>query len=363
MSTTITPTSIATVRVLSVPAAHPYVRAVTADPRVTVLADPPVPGARDGQWWPPQALRTDWIAAHAGDADVLHIHFGTESFEPAELVAAVDAAHRNGWPVVYTVHDLENPQLSDQSTHRDLLDALVPRADAVLTLTPGAATEIRQRWYREATVLPHPHLLGDDIVLVDPAPHETAVIGLELKDLRPNIDAVAATHAVLDAVGELSASGIPARADVRMHRSVRDPETREAVRRLVAGTGGELIEHDRFDDTTLARSLSALDAVVLPYAYGTHSGWLELCWDLGVPVAVPRRGYYAQQHDDSSVATFDEGSLTSALAGLLRGPRAGTAERALLRASRHGERRAVDPRTAQSHADLYARLLAERPRP
>jgi len=34
---------------------------------------------------------------------------------------------------------------------------------------------------------------------------------------------------------------------------------------------------------------------VLPYRFGTHSGWLEACFDLGTPVLAPTCGYFAQQ--------------------------------------------------------------------
>lgn len=355
----VVPSSTTTIRVQSVPAAHPYVRAVSADPRVALLPDPPVPGAPAEQWWPPEALRAEWIRAHAGDVDVLHIHFGTESFRPEELAAALAATRANGWPVVVTVHDLEHPQLAEQSGYAAQLDVLIPAADALITLTDGAAAEIRRRWHRDALVLPHPRLLDSEIV--DPAPNPTAVIGVALKDLRPNIEAVLAVHTVVAAVAELSAAGTPARAQIRMHHRVRDAETRDAIRRLAAGSGAELIEHDRLDDAALAAALNALDVAVLPYRHGTHSGWLELCWDLGVPVAVPRRGYYAQQHPDDTVATFDDGTLADTLGALLRGPRAGSVQRTLLRATRHGERIASDQRTAEAHADLYRSLLAERP--
>ena len=34
---------------------------------------------------------------------------------------------------------------------------------------------------------------------------------------------------------------------------------------------------------------------VLPYRFGTHSGWLEACRDLGTTVVAPDCGYYADQ--------------------------------------------------------------------
>ena len=35
---------------------------------------------------------------------------------------------------------------------------------------------------------------------------------------------------------------------------------------------------------------------MLPYRFGTHSGWLEACFDLGTAVIAPSCGFYGQQH-------------------------------------------------------------------
>ena len=88
----------------------PPVRAgVAAAPRIVLLPDPAVPGAPNGVWWPPPVLDPAWIGANRTAAQVLHIHFGTESFAPGHLTDVIEAAHAVGWPVVYTAHDLPAP--------------------------------------------------------------------------------------------------------------------------------------------------------------------------------------------------------------------------------------------------------------
>ncbi|WP_454048722.1 glycosyltransferase [Cellulomonas sp. Marseille-Q8402] len=363
------------VRVASVPAGHPYVAGVTAAEGVEVLPDPVPPGAEPGRWWPPVVLDPRWVRTHADDADLLHVHFGTESSSPGHLAATLDAAHAAGWPVVLTVHDLEHPQLTDQAPYRAQLDTLVRGADAVVTLTPGAADEVRARWSRDAVVLGHPRLLAADVPVdllhAADRPDGALLVGLHLKDIRPNVDAVGATRRVVGAVAALAAAGTPARAEVRLHREVRDPAARDAVRALCAGSSlVTLVEHDRLDDRELARSLARVDACVLPYTHGTHSGWLELCWDLGVPVVAPAVGYYAEQHPDGSVVTCrperagdpDGTALAEALRALDGADgttRAGTPERAALVRARRAARASRDGAVAAAHADLYRRLLAE----
>ncbi|RKR74815.1 hypothetical protein [Frondihabitans australicus] len=350
-------------RVASVPAGHPYVERVMASSDLTVQPDPRPVGAPEGQWWPPVVLAPGWIDEHRDQADVLHLHFGLESFTPSELVDAVEAAHRVGWPVVQTVHDLLNPQLANQTPHLAGLDALVPIVDAVVTLTPGAAHEIETRWHRRAVVLPHPRLLPDDLVLPRGVARDVPVIGVHLKDLRPNVDGLGAVRLLLVALDGLSRQGVPATLEVHLHRQVRDQEQRDAIRALCSGRGDVvLLEHDRFDDEALAHALAHLDACLLPYRAGTHSGWLELCWDLGVAVAAPEVGFFAEQHDDPTIGGFawtDGGAgLVATLAHLLRStPPAGSDARRRLVAERLRARAQRDAETATAHDDLYRSLL------
>jgi hypothetical protein len=356
------------IRVVSIPAAHPYVGRVSASPEIDVLDDPPVEGAPSGVWWPPVALDPSWIRDHAADADLLHIHFGTESFPPGHVTACLEAAHEVGWSVVYTVHDLEHPQLEHQGAYEAQLDELVRGADALVTLTPGAAEGIRERWGREAVVIAHPSLLSDDVDVPLVLPSAGFRVGVHLKDLRPNVDAVGAVTTLIDAVARLRRRGADVVAEIRMHHVVRDPEAREAVRRLVGSSEAALlIEHERLDDLGLAIALSRLDVCLLPYRHGTHSGWLELCWDLGVSVAVPSGiGAYLEQHPDDTVSAYDLGegaSLERAVGELLEADgasRAGSAGRSATVAERRARRVVDDAVGAAAHAELYRRVIAER---
>jgi hypothetical protein len=75
--------------------------------------------------------------------------------------------------------------------------------------------------------------------------------------------------------------------------------------------------HDYFSDAELWRYLAGLEVSVLPYRFGTHSGWLEACRDLGTTVVAPTCGYFGEQgpvleydHDEDR---FDADSLTRAI--------------------------------------------------
>ncbi|MGZ8803672.1 MAG: glycosyltransferase [Microbacterium sp.] len=353
------------VTIASAPAGHPYIARISASADVVVLPDPRVPGAPAGAWWPPAVLNTAWIEANRSAAQLLHIHFGTESFSPGHLTAVIEAAHAAGWPVVFTAHDLENPQLDDQRPYIRQLDELMNGADALITLTRGAAAAIHDRWGRQASVIPHPSVRDRNAGATPTRPSADVRVGVHLKDLRPNVDGPSAVRAVLASLARLRADGIPAVAEIRMQHRVRDEAAREQVRRLCeADDHAEFIEHDRLSDSDLEAALSGLDVCVLPYRHGTHSGWLELCWDLGVSVAAPGVGFYAEQHPDGSVATFAAGDhvhLAQALASLLRQPgfgRAGSPERVATVAARLRVRRVADAAAADAHSALYRHLLA-----
>lgn len=322
-------------RVASVPAGHPYVRAITPSaPGVRVLPDPIPAGRPPGQWWPPVVLTEDWLRAER--PDVLHVHFGYESLTLAQLARVLAVVRELRIGLVVTVHDLANPQLTDQTHHRRQLALLLAAADEVVTLTTGAARVIAAEHGRRASVLPHPTLLDRRAPVPDAPP---AGIGLHLKSLRAATDlgAVADVVAVAGDLGEPCILGVhPGSGGV-----LRAYADRPAVRWW---------EHPPLTEAELERWLVTLGVLVLPYAHGTHSGLLELCRDLGVPVAVPAIGQHAdQQPDPALLASWPPGdrpALRRALSGLL-------ADRGRVRPADRAARLAERDAVAARHARLW----------
>ncbi|CAN5155826.1 hypothetical protein BH11ACT7_BH11ACT7_11230 [soil metagenome] len=282
------------IRVASIPAAHPYVAAIVDPAAVAVLPDPVPPGATaPGQWWPPRFLETGYLASRLADIDVVHVHFGFDSTPPSVLRDVVALLADNRVPLVVTVHDLENPHFVDSTEHHERLGVLVPAATTVITLTPGAAGEIERRWGRTCVVLPHPHVLPIDEMGAVREVRPRPVVAVHAKGLRANID----PWPVLEALVAPEGHGWQVRLDLD-HEALTSPRSPEvAAPRLAAweAAGVDVRIHPRFSDTALRNYLREIDVLVLAYRFGTHSGWIEACYDAGVAAVVPDCGHFADQ--------------------------------------------------------------------
>lgn len=320
----------------------------------------PADGAKvPGGWWPPAMLDPAWVRANHDAFDLFHVHFGFDARSPRELRELTATLAELGKPLVLTVHDLRNPHHADVELHDAQLDALVEGAAALVTLTPGAARAIERRWGRAAEVLPHPHVLEPPLLGAPRRPREdTFVIGLHAKSVRANMDVLGVAGAVAETLDELPG----ARLRIDLHDEVFDPANHwyaprlgEQLRALAAGHPQvELAIHPYFSDHELWAYLRALDVSVLPYRFGTHSGWLEACHDLGTTVVAPTCGFYAEQqpclvyqHDDAD--GLDTASLAQAIRiACARRPRWQAEPQQRLRQRRE---------LARAHESLYAPLL------
>ena len=361
VSATAKKTSTRSIRVASVPAGHVYVRHLS-DPSgsdaVVRLADPVPPGESllGGQWWPPVMLSPTWVLDHHDEFDVFHIQFGFDAQEAGCLTDLARSLRSVRKPLVYTVHDLRNPHHADRRAHDAHLDVLISEADGLITLTAGAAAEVQSRWGRRPVVLAHPHVVELDRITARPKPTTGFVVGVHAKSVRASMAPLPVIRVLAEVVPALPGGKL----QVNIHHDVfdagglrHDPE----LARYLADAAGrgqiDLHVHDCFSDEELWAYLENLDVSVLPYRFGTHSGWLEACYDLGTTVVAPSCGYFSAQrpcltyrHDESG---FDAGSLRDAvLDAYQRRPRWQARRTARLR-----ERLCV----AAAHRRLYEQVL------
>ncbi|MFB9314570.1 glycosyltransferase [Nocardioides plantarum] len=358
--------------VASVPSGHVYVRhlAPESGDGPVRLPDPPPLGVRrppSQQWWPPAMLDEAWVDAHAHEIDVFHLHFGFDALDPARLDRIASALRRHGVPLVYTVHDLRNPHHTDRTAHDAQLDVLVAAADALVTLTPGAAAEIERRWGRTARVVPHPHVVPLAAMRAARTARDVRSrartdqpfrVGLHLKSLRASMAPELVLPTLVETVADLPGAVL----QVNAHRDVLGsdgPRHDADLARLVRGYADagrlELRVHDYLSDDDLHAYLGGLDLSVLPYRFGTHSGWLEACRDLGTTVVAPSCGYFAEQGPVLGYRLDEDGYDPETLAAAVR---RGHAERPDWGAS-VAQRRRQRADVAAAHDDLYRRLVEE----
>jgi hypothetical protein len=313
------------IRVASVPTGHVYVSHLS-DPfgsdAVVRLDDPVPPGAalQKGQWWPPVMLSPSWVLDHHDEFDVFHIQFGFDAQEASCLAALARALRSVRKPLVYTVHDLRNPHHADPRAHDAHLGVLIPQSDGLVTLTAPAAAAVESRWGRRPVVLPHPHVVELARIPAARSPGSGFVVGVHAKSVRASMAPMPVIRALAEVVPTLPGG----RLQVNIHHDVFDPgglrHDPELARYLAAAAARceiDLRVHDCLSDEQLWAYLESLDVSVLPYRFGTHSGWLEACHDLGITVIAPSCGYFGAQrpclayrHDESG---FEAGSLQDAV--------------------------------------------------
>ena len=359
------------IRVASVPSNHVYVRHLSpvdaaASPIIRRLPDPDPddPGRSTvSRWWPPAMLEPEWVRS-SDTFDIFHLQFGFDARTPEELTALVNALRDRGTPFVYTVHDLRNPHHLDSALHNAALDVLIPAADALITLTPGAAEEIQRRWGRTARIIPHPHVVDFETMeavqrarfSADAVTSGEFRVGVHVKSLRASMNPVPVITTLIETVRELPGAVL----QINGHTDVLDPvgarysdELAELLVSAEAAGDLELRIHDFLPDDGLWDYLASLDVSVLPYRFGTHSGWLEACRDLGTAVLAPNCGYYRDQapvllylQDDDGL---DADSLGSAVVRAYD-------ERPLFSITVDERRRQRDA-VSDAHAALYRDLL------
>ncbi|ORM32588.1 hypothetical protein BFL43_15490 [Williamsia sp. 1135] len=349
------------IRVASVPNSHVYVRHIAPlmpeETNVIRLPDPvPAGGPVDpGVWWPPRMFDPQWISAHHAEFDVFHIHFGFDDVSPEVMRDVIHELRSRGKPIVYTLHDLRNPHHREPGAHEEILDILVPEADEIITLTPGAAERIRERWARTATVLPHPHVVPPQWFHRRPTDSPQFTVGVHAKSARANCDPLTVAQALVEIAGSYDDVVI----QINVHDDIfdrsshgYDPDLGRALRTLGSHRRARLIEHRRFSDEQLWAYLQGLSVSVLPYRFGTHSGWLEACHDLGTAVLAPSCGFYGQQQEcfefDLDEDHFDAETLAAALK---------TAHDTPTPAPSWSQRLSQRQWLAQQHSAIYSRCL------
>jgi len=332
------------VRVVSVPRQHTYVRHIAwpgdGVERIEVTAQ----RVRSSD-----VVDPSWVRGHADEFDCVHTHFGLTDVDLPTLRAWRDQLHAVGRPLVHTVHDLANPHFSDQEHHFRQLDLLVTEADGLVTLTDRAADEVERRWGRRPLVVPHPHIVDLDHVGRPRPAQRPTVVGVHLKDLRAAIH-----HELCEVLAEVVADDdrFTLRIDVYPPAIGRRPDVGERLERLAA-TGVDVRLRPYCPDDEFDAYVRDIDVSVLPYRWGTHSGWAEACLDVGTRVIAPAGTCIPDQHPSIDAVDLQAPDVADRLRAVLDRCAASGCDAPWTRDARVEQRQAI----ATAHAELYRALL------
>lgn len=285
-------------RVASVPRRHVYTRHIGwPGDGVERIATP------DATYRASDLVDAAWVRAHRDDFDCMHTHFGFGDVGLGPMQDWLDALAEEDRPLVHTVHDIENPHRSDQHHLHGQLDLLVPAAAAVITLTEQAADRVERCWGRRPVVLAHPHVVELQRVGRRRPPKEQLVVGVHLKDLRAAVHGPALWNAVADVVGEDGRFRL--RVDAYPAAVERHADAAEHLDRLRRRPGVEVVLAPYGTDEEFEAYVRSVDVALLPYRWGTHSGWAEACLDVGTQVIAPDRTCIPAQHPSIHGADLD----------------------------------------------------------
>jgi hypothetical protein len=324
------------IRVATIPHTDPYVDAVLPWDAVRVG-----PQGSTSPW-----LDAAYVAEHTGEIDVLHLHSAGGATAEAAVQCWTETVRRLGIPLVVTVHELPPAAGRGDGVRDAHLEAVLGNAEVVLTLTPGAADEIAERFGRTAIVVAHPSVAAPDPDLGA----ERGLVGLPLSRASEAVpDPVGLVRAALS--GAVSGGG---RLRVLVESADAD-DLDPAVREMAARGQLELVVHPRAARTA---QLQQLHVAVLAEPCGTHSRTLEICRDVGTGVVAPGCGWFADQwsevvtygHDERGAV--DPVSLTAAVGAALTRPMPRPADRVW-----RGKQRAAVQRV---HAEIYAQVASDR---
>lgn len=321
------------IQVASVPFSDPYVDAVLPDDVVRVG-----PSGEPSPW-----LESWHLVAHTQDIDVVHLHVGSHvgmtHLSPAELECWTENVRRLDVPLVVTVHDVPIAGTADHTR----LAAVLETAEVVLTLTPGAADEIAERFGRTAIVVACPSLVAPDPALGA----ERGLVGVRLRPgTAAGPEAVELVRAAL--CGALSGGG-----RLRVLVDALDEPGAEIAKLAERGE----VDQVRCGPLDRPAQLQQLHVAVLPEPRGAHSRDLEVCRDVGTRVVAPRGGWFTEQWSDVvPYGTDDDGapdpvSLAASVSAALTAPMPRPADR--------NWRREQAAAVARVHRDVYAQVVGD----
>ncbi|MFI1648631.1 hypothetical protein ACH4XT_17060 [Streptomyces avidinii] len=281
------------IRVVHAPARTPYVRKLT-DGHIeivngTVHRGMEVP--RDvSMRWLLERRPFDWF-------DVLHLHH-VEFDDLATLKSVLSECARSGRRVVFTAHDVD-PVFSKRAAYHRKLSVLAEAGVPFVCLTEASRSDVRKRFGDrvETVTIPHGFVVPPGTSYPSRAQEVRSPRYFLFGSLRENRDITTALYNWRFGRHQQ---------DTSMHLLLRAPgrinllEEHDRWSLLTSMAGDPRLRIDVLPhptDEDVVDTALGCDALVLPYRWGSHSGQLELAFDLGLVPVVSAVGYVRDQYD------------------------------------------------------------------
>lgn len=282
------------IRVVHAPARTPYARKLTSEHVAIVNGT-----ALLGEEVVPRDMSLRWLLDHRPFTwfDVLHLHH-IEFDDISVLKSVLSECSRSRRRVVFTAHDVD-PIFSGRIDYHRKLRTLSEGRVPFVCLTEASRTEIHRRLGTAVptVTVPHGYVIEPNIV-----PHDRTTKGDHVRyfmfgALRENRDIATALYNWRFGHRQQRTSlSVLLRAPG--HISMRQEQDRWALLSTMAAAEPRLrVEVMPFpSDGDVANAAAGCDALILPYRWGSHSGQLELAFDLGLVPVASAVGYLRDQY-------------------------------------------------------------------
>ncbi|MER8089529.1 hypothetical protein ABTZ57_31625 [Streptomyces sp. NPDC094048] len=248
----------------------------------------------------PAAVNAEWLLRHGPLTwlDVLHLHH-IDFEDLATLERLLDACLGDGVNVVFTAHDTQ-PMVGSAEDFTERLRMLHSADVSWVCLTEGSVTKLTDLIGEppDAAVIPHGYVAAPESLNgLERAPSTSAGRYLMFGASRASrdqlstmanwslgtTDPTSTLHVLLRAFSPADFA-VGGRAPLLLETARRDPRIRLTMRPYPT-------------DDEVARAGLASDALLLPYLWGSHSGQLELAFDLNLLPVCSLTGHLPEQYE------------------------------------------------------------------
>ncbi len=279
-------------RVVHLPARTPYVRKIVSDDFMILN------GVNTGHGVVPAAVTATWLLDRRplDWLDVLHLHH-VEFDDIADLKRLLTECADCDVKVVYTAHDI-SPMYCSADSLDDRMRLLASSGVSWVCLTAASADTLKEQvpGLPPVAAIPHGYVVSpDDLARITPdATLPAAPRYLMYGAFRPSRD-----HLSTVANWSLSMTNPAARLTVLLRAISPGDFQRHDVPALLtvirSDSRIQAVMRAYPTDAEIAEAGLRADALLLPYLSGSHSGQLELAFDLGLLPVCSSVGYLKDQ--------------------------------------------------------------------